>query len=213
MADPKRSTVQSRQRDFVLEESIKRKIRESKFKKLVELRPFCSVSIDSTQNFLAEYLQSSHEGDFALSRIQTGGRGRESRRWISESGGLWFSITLAPRQPDILDRIVRMAASAIVKTLQEDYSLGTCSIKAPNDVYCSGKKIAGILADAIIKGEGFVVYLGLGVNLNNDPARNPELAEIATSYSKETGKQVDIEEFLMKLLSNLDQKYDELVTA
>ncbi len=118
---------------------------------------------------------------------------------------------LEPDTQSALGQIVLIASLAIKDTLELDYLLANCTIKPPNDVYCNGKKIAGVLADAMVQGERSLVCLGLGANLNNDPSSNEEIAQIATSYRNETGNQIEIEEFLIKLLIRLDLKYHHLL--
>ena len=182
-------------------------ISHERFLRLTTLTPFCFFSLGSTQTFLSDELNSTREGEFVVSRVQEQGKGRQERRWISDEGGLWLSLTLAP-PPQILERITLAAANAVERTLRENLALSNCYIKLPNDVYCNGKKIAGILTDARISGSSTIVYLGIGVNLNNDVT---SLAGMATSYLSETGKNADLTTFTVKLLKNLDSEYDELL--
>ncbi len=85
--------------------------------------------------------------------------------------------------------------------------LAECSIKPPNDVYCGGKKIAGVLADASVEGSKSIVYLGVGINVNNDPSEIGEITNIATSVKLETGKTFDLIELAGSLIENLDAEY------
>lgn len=120
-----------------------------------------------------------------------------------------MSIVLCPPSSRVLEKLVFVGANAILNTLEE-YG-ATSLIKPPNDVYCNGKKIAGILADTLIQGDLTIVYLGIGVNVNNDTSKDSSISDIATNLSKVLGREVDLTEFVMRLLRNLDQLYfDEI---
>ncbi|MDG6922764.1 MAG: biotin--[acetyl-CoA-carboxylase] ligase [Nitrososphaerota archaeon] len=181
-----------------------------KFKRL-DIRPVYLTSVDSTQTYLSSELKSEREGDLAISETQTKGKGREGRSWVSQKGGLWMSIVLRPPSARVLERLVYLGANAIIDTLSE-YGVKS-SIKPPNDVYSNGKKIAGILADTVIQGDLSVVYLGVGVNVNNDPTKEDLISEIATSVSKIIGGALDLTEFTVSFLRHLDQLYADEIEA
>jgi BirA family biotin operon repressor/biotin-[acetyl-CoA-carboxylase] ligase len=84
------------------------------------------------------------------------------------------------------------------------------TVKEPNDVLISGRKVAGILGEAR---EGHVV-LGIGVNVNVRAADLPERLEIpATSLLEETGEQVPRAAFLAELLVRLEWTYNAWVQS
>lgn len=126
-------------------------------------------------------------------------------------GGLYLSLEFEPLA-HISERMTSMCADSILQTLNGNYFLTGCNIKEPNDVICNGKKIAGVLVDAVVQGEKIVAYAGMGVNLNNGLFWKEDIQEIATSFRRETGKMVDQDEFLIALLSNLDRKYAALTS-
>jgi BirA family biotin operon repressor/biotin-[acetyl-CoA-carboxylase] ligase len=177
--------------------------------RLKKLRPVCLRSVDSTQDYLIKKLQSRSEGDFVISEIQTRGRGREGRNWLSDHGGLYLSLTLVPKTPNALDKIPLVATRAIIDTLEVDFHLRNCNFKAPNDVICHDKKIAGVLVDAEMKGIGSIAYVGIGVNLNNGKNWNNSMLKIATSYFLESGQKLDQDEFVIRLFWNFDRRFDQ----
>jgi BirA family transcriptional regulator, biotin operon repressor / biotin---[acetyl-CoA-carboxylase] ligase len=168
--------------------------------------PIYLKTVDSTQLFIANEMHSSREGDIVLSRIQTFGKGRENRVWFSQEGGLWLTLTLLPPNAGILAKVPIISTTAILRTLVK-LGLADCSIKPPNDVYCGGKKIAGVLADASVEGSKSIVYLGVGINVNNDPSEIGEITNIATSVKLETEKTFDLIELAGSLIENLDAEY------
>jgi BirA family biotin operon repressor/biotin-[acetyl-CoA-carboxylase] ligase len=167
--------------------------------------------VESTQDYLRKVLKSRKEGDLVVSEIQTSGRGREGRSWYSDFGGLYLSITFTPKRTDVVDKIQFMTTSAIKHTLEVDFRLPECAIKEPNDVICHGKKIAGVLVDAEIEGKTAIAYIGIGVDLNNGGNWNREMREIATSYFLETGRKIEVDDFILSLLRELDKKYEKIL--
>ena len=172
--------------------------------------PVCLASVDSTQLYMADELRSSTEGDLVTSKVQTCGKGRGDRNWISQTGGLWLTLTLRPPRPEILSEIPLMTTKAIVMAF-EGAGLSSCTIKSPNDVYCHGRKIAGVLADARVLGNSSIVYLGVGININNDPSEIREIQDIATSFKQITGLTIDLVEFNADFLKKLDEEYEKVI--
>ena len=193
------------------EKRLREKLSKFPFIRLKALNPVCIPSIDSTQDCLVKELGSKNEGDFVVANVQTKGRGREGRNWYSDEGGLYLSITLVPNRSEIMDKIAPLITQVIRDNLEMDLHLEGCAIKAPNDVICRGKKIAGVLIDSELKGDSAIAYVGIGVDLNNGENWTNEMREIATSYSLETLKKVDLDNFIAGLLSRLDQLYDNLL--
>ena len=160
------------ERNYEREDSLKKALSSINFA-CFKFEPFVFDSINSTQDFLAKEIKSSREGDFVTSRIQTRGKGREGREWVSDSGGLYLSLTLAPKLGTV-DKIASMATRAVIDVL-DSFSLRGCYQKPPNDVFYNARKIAGVLVDAEIQGKESLVYLGIGVDLNNGQDWNSEM--------------------------------------
>jgi BirA family transcriptional regulator, biotin operon repressor / biotin---[acetyl-CoA-carboxylase] ligase len=188
------------------EQELKQLLNDMQLRKFVVQNPIILQSVDSTQSYMANELKSWREGDIVVSKVQTAGRGRGGRSWISQIGGLWMTITLLPNI-EILASIPLIASESIAKTLC-DYGTTECNVKLPNDVYCGGKKIAGVLADAVIQETKSIMYLGMGINVNNDPVEIVEISKIATSLSREIGRKVDLVKFTASLIQNLDIRYN-----
>ena len=162
----------------------------------------------STQRLLGEEYS---EGAVALTEEQTEGRGRLGRRWLSPPGvSLLFSIVLEPpvetaRLPE-LSLVAGQASAAAIAAIADV----TPVVKLPNDILISGRKVAGILAEAR---EGRVV-LGIGVNVNVAEDDLPtEVDRPATSLLIESGDEVDRADLLLELLERLELAYDAWVRA
>jgi BirA family biotin operon repressor/biotin-[acetyl-CoA-carboxylase] ligase len=86
----------------------------------------------------------------------------------------------------------------------------SCRIKWPNDVLVGGRKIAGVLIETDLAGEAVKYALvGMGVNVNFDPASLPQIADIATSVRRELGRDGSREEVLAALLNAFEARYAE----
>ncbi len=107
------------------------------------------------------------EGTIVAAEVQTQGKGRLGRGWISPKGGIYFTIILRPKiSPAYAPRINLMASIAVAKAIRNLSGL-KAELKWPNDVLIEGKKVCGILAEMeaetdIIK----FVNVGIGINAN-----------------------------------------------
>ena len=153
-----------------------------------------------------------------IADLQTAGRGRGNNRWWTGPGSLTFSLllesTAAENKTDILlgrqlncrpniaplvSLAAGMAVAETMRLLLPDREVG---IHWPNDVIAAGRKLAGILVEALPNGR---TIIGIGINTNNSMAEAPaELLPIATTLLELTGKRHDHIEILIALLSRLE---------
>jgi len=108
--------------------------------------------------------------------IQTGGRGRNGRQWVSAKGGAWFSVAWPWQGP--LDQatavplIAGLAVREAVLAMVNQYAAldpVQLEIKWPNDLLLDGRKLAGILCEQAlmptrVHAAGLVVGVGINVN-------------------------------------------------
>src|SRR5947208_5616164 len=85
-------------------------------------------------------------GFVVFAERQTKGRGQYGRRWESAPyQGLWFSILLRPaitlRDSPLLTAVLAEAVAAAIAEVTDCRP----AIKPPNDIYVSGRKVAGVL--------------------------------------------------------------------
>ena len=168
-------------------------------------------SLDSTNTeAINQAKRGADEGLCIIADLQTAGRGRHGREWISEKdAGLYFSIVLRPViETRFLPLITLMTAVAVADTLENLYALKP-DIKWVNDIHIGEKKICGILAEMTETTNGRAVIVGIGINLrsSNFPA---DISGIATSIEAETGVKTDREELLQKLTHFLNYFYEIL---
>ena len=142
------------------------------------------VSTNQTAKELA--LSGAPHGTAVFAEMQTGGRGRFQRTFYSPAGGLYCSVILRPEKLHFqhITAVTAFAACAAADTVEE-ISGRSPQIKWVNDLYLDGKKICGILTEAVTDmesgGIGWVV-VGIGMNLTEPVGGFPaDLRDIAGS--------------------------------
>lgn len=172
-----------------------------------------SYDVLESTNMQAKKLADSdaEDGTVVIAKIQSVGKGRLNRKWLSPEGGLWLSMILRPKIPPQKATIVTlMAANAVAETLAE-YGL-EARIKWPNDVLIQEKKVCGILTEAKTK-ENEIEYLilGIGINANFDLFELPEdIRGSSITIKNELKRNISQEELLQKLLGHMDMYYGAL---
>jgi BirA family biotin operon repressor/biotin-[acetyl-CoA-carboxylase] ligase len=83
------------------------------------------------------------------------------------------------------------------------------SIKWPNDILAGGRKLAGVLTEAVADSRRIeFVILGIGINVNYAvESMPPEIRERATSLSILAGQRISREDFMRRLIQDLDRCY------
>ena len=126
----------------------------------------CTSTFDIAKQFIKTGVEN---GTMIISDVQTGGRGRQSRKWISPSGGIWMCIVLKPElELSRLSPITLLCAVAVAQSMDNLYPQLVAGIKWPNDVYINDRKICGILTETVLeKNKAKYVIVGIGINANN----------------------------------------------
>ncbi len=112
------------------------------------------------------------EGTLMLARMQTKGKGRMGRRFLSPKGnGLYFSLLLRPNLPADQGGLITTAAAVAVCRALVRFAVENPQIKWVNDVYVNGKKVCGILTESHTE-NGKITYAVLGVGINLTVPKN-----------------------------------------
>jgi BirA family biotin operon repressor/biotin-[acetyl-CoA-carboxylase] ligase len=169
------------------------------------------ASTNSLARALAD--DGAGEGEIVIAEAQIAGRGRLGRRWASPAfANLYLSVVLRPKlAPAYVPQVTLMAAVALADTTAA-FIPREPAIKWPNDIMAGGKKLAGILTELSCDADRVhYAILGIGVNLNYPVVMMPEeIRGRATSVCELTGKTIDRESFLRRLIQDLDRCYGEL---
>ena len=152
------------------------------------------------------------DGTAVIAGCQTAGRGRMERSFQSPPDkGLYLSVLLRPRlAPERLLPVTALAGVAVCCAVERLCGVRP-GLKWPNDPVLGGKKLCGILTERTA-GEALVV--GIGVNVAQLPGDfSPEVAEMATSLLRETGRPVSRGALAACLLEELDRMYEALLAG
>lgn len=162
-------------------------------KEVNDFKVFHYKTIDSTQKEIWRRVKNGDIEDRTIvsADIQTSGIGTHGRVWhTDEENNIAFStyFDLSKRNCKVeqLEGLTVDIAKNIVKAIRENCGI-SLDIKFPNDIYCHGKKLGGILTETKVQ-DGFVrcVVIGIGMNINQTQFAN-EIKDIATSIRHEFG--------------------------
>ena len=150
------------------------------------------LEIDSTNTWLRQKaLDGAPTGSVCVAEMQSAGRGRRNRRWVSPFAAslylslLWRSATGAAD----LGGLSLAAGVAIVRSLRT-FGIDTAGLKWPNDVLVDGAKLAGILIDVIGESTGpCSVIIGIGINVAMPESAAAEIDQDWTDLSSLTGQK------------------------
>ena len=157
--------------------------------------------------------EGASEGTLALAEFQSAGRGRLGRSWeVPEGTSVMMSILLRPKfEPQYaptLTLVMGMAVAKAVKNLGFDVS-----IKWPNDVVVSHKKICGILTEMGVR-DGKIDYAVIGVGINVNIKEFPEeMADKATSLYLESGKEFDRSQIPGLVMEAFEKYYEKFAAT
>ena len=157
--------------------------------------------------------EGASEGTLALAEFQSAGRGRLGRSWeVPEGTSVMMSILLRPKfEPQYaptLTLVMGMAVAKAVKKLGFDVS-----IKWPNDVVVSHKKICGILTEMGVR-DGKIDYAVIGVGINVNIKEFPEeMADKATSLYLESGKEFDRSQIPGLVMEAFEEYYEKFAAT
>ena len=105
--------------------------------------------------------------------MQTGGRGRLGRNWMSEPGNLYatflFTIADGPQAAAQVSFVAALAVHDMVMSLKPGLAP---RIKWPNDVLIGGAKFCGVLPE-VVGTNPTRIAIGCGVNVGHAPEGTP----------------------------------------
>lgn len=170
------------------------------------------AELDSTNRYAAANLARLAHGDVIQAAIQTAGRGRWQRSWVSHlPGNLCLSLVLKPQGRPVAELpLVNVSQWLALCTCRVLAARGvTATLKWPNDILVHHCKIAGILAETVVMGGDFLgLVLGIGINLNLDAATLATIDQPATALNLELGRRVDVAGIRDALLTEFFNGYD-----
>ena len=163
------------------------------------------MSTNTVAKFLAE--NDVESGSVVLSEKQSNAKGRLGKQWESPLGGIWLSLILNPKVDHSKIPMITLATGVVVIKTLERIGITNAEIKWPNDVFINGKKVCGILTEAITKFNVIdKVIVGVGIDANFEVNElSEELQEGTTTLDIELGHRVDENEVIRIFLEEFEK--------
>lgn len=177
-----------------------------------EIDIFSYKTIDSTNTQMKKLaINGGKNHSVIVSEEQSAGRGRFGRSFYSPAQkGVYMSVLL--KTGDSLQNatmITIKTAVAVRRAIAKLYDIEV-AIKWVNDLYYRGKKVCGILSEAISDFESGMIEAiisGIGINVSTDNFPL-EIASIATSLGlQEANRNQFIAEILNQLFAIIDEDF------
>jgi BirA family biotin operon repressor/biotin-[acetyl-CoA-carboxylase] ligase len=135
---------------------------------------------------------------------QTRGRGRLKRQWLSDDGGLYFTMVLRPDIPVLLSSRVNFLASLTLACVLRELFQIDAAVKWPNDILVDDRKISGMLSELEAETDRVLfINIGMGINVNNDPS---VVEPGASSLKKITGGEISKKMLLARFLAEFEKR-------
>ncbi len=173
-------------------------------RKLIFYKETGSTNLDAKE--FAEKGEAS--GTVVVADMQTAGRGRRGRGWVSLAGkDIYMTILLRPQcRPEKASALTLVMALAVLKAVCEQIPQA-CGIKWPNDIVVNGKKVCGILTEMSAELDGIhYVVIGVGINVNQELLAE-EIRQTATTLCIESGQQVNRAMLVARVLFFFEKYY------
>lgn len=168
-------------------------------------------TIESTSSEAKARARSGERFALIAAGTQTAGRGRLGRSFYSPNGtGVYFSVlhTIETALTNAVP-ITSAAAVATMRAIRRVCGVQT-EIKWVNDLYLNGKKVCGILTEAVFDPSRLSdcsVILGIGINLRGGEFPG-ELASIAGTLESDADRSTLIAAVIEELLPFFDDPTD-----
>lgn len=167
-------------------------------------------TIGSTNTWAKEHVDEFEKNALTLITAdeQVSGRGRFKRVWHSPSGVniyATFCFFVDSKREDIghIPQLLALSAAQALETLQFKPTL-----KWPNDILLSGKKVAGILCETVVNGSNRCVVCGIGLNVNMSSEELSKIDRPATSLLIESQVQYSVKAILELIIGKFSENLE-----
>ena len=170
------------------------------------------LSCSSTNQYLLEKIeQYPFQNRLVLSELQTQGRGRRGKEWISPFASnvymsLLWSLDVSIAQLSGLSLVVAISVASALKTLD----VSDVMLKWPNDIYVGNKKLSGVLLE--LRGESnspCQAVIGIGVNVNMPEQFGKKIDQQWVDMQSLLQRKVDRNDVVAEILNELASRLDK----
>ena len=160
--------------------------------------------VASTNTYLMQQKDAAH-ATCVVAHVQTKGKGRRGRTWVSQLGAsLTFSLLWRFQCGAAALSGLSLAVGVALMRALNSLGVNDAQLKWPNDVLVHGKKLAGILIELQGDLEGpSAAVIGVGVNLNLPKNVLNSIDQPAIDLVNVSTKSINQSELLGVLLKHL----------
>lgn len=179
-----------------------------------KIKVFYKETIDSTNNYAKRIIADGEKNVFlVVSAQQTAGRGRQGKAFYSPKGtGVYMSLVVHPDKSLQSAVSATTAAAVAVCRAIEKITDKQPGIKWVNDVYLGGKKICGILTEAVSDFEsGTVSSVIIGIGINIKTAEFPDSVENGGCLDSEVSRARLVAAVSDELLKIVNGSYNDFI--
>lgn len=173
-------------------------------------------STDSTNDAVRRQVDDMDNLSVLAAECQTSGRGQKGNSWYSSYGeNLTFSILMKAEVSAVRQFIISQISALAVVSLLKNHNI-EASVKWPNDIYVSNRKICGILIENTLRGAMIrhsIIGIGLNVNQEHFTPDIPRPTSMKMMAKKDFDPHKLLEEFVSifkKYASRLSSEEGEI---
>jgi BirA family biotin operon repressor/biotin-[acetyl-CoA-carboxylase] ligase len=173
---------------------------------------------ESTNADAFQFFETGRQPCIVLAEMQTGGRGRRGRAWVSPFGkNIYCTIgmhkSIEGYNPGLMSIVTGVA---LCKAL-ESCGVNNVGLKWPNDLYYQNKKLGGILIESRMSGAGDCFFaIGFGINVSMDEQDLDLIPQPATGVNLINGRPLSrdiiISEAIRQVVAMIDDFNESTVS-
>ena len=194
-------------------DAVRRALTTDRLGRALTVLRVCGSTNDLALDLLAA---GAPHGALVVADEQTRGRGRRGSSWHSPPGTSIYASLVLRGEARVASPTLLVAAVGLGLAEGLEAATGVdVGIKWPNDLWCGGRKVAGVLVEARgfrVESPAFVA--GFGVNVNQRADEFPvELRASATSLAVATGRRHDRAAVLAAALAALEPRIERALVG
>lgn len=169
---------------------------------------FFYEKIGSTQDEARQMARAgAAPGTVVVAASMKAGRGRRGRAWHMPPGGnVALTAIGAPVAPETLWQLAFVSGVAAAVALEQAAPEANAKLRFPNDVQVQGKKLGGILIEAVLQAGRATPLIGIGLNVL--PRTWPEELQGKAICLAEVGSTATVEALEAALLGALTDEWN-----
>jgi BirA family biotin operon repressor/biotin-[acetyl-CoA-carboxylase] ligase len=167
---------------------------------------------DSTNAWLLRLAPATAHRRAVFAEAQTAGRGRLGRSWRARAGR-HLLLTIGWRFDAMPPPGLSLAAGVAVRRAIEASGVADATLKWPNDVFWHGRKLAGILIETRVAGDGVLAAIGAGINVALDDDEYREIDAAAVDLRAALGRLPDRNAVGAQIVRALDSCCEAFATS